>query len=197
MYHRKDSDHESRGDENENDESEDDEDEEDENHEDEDNPDQDDNCYQRRSYYPSGARANENWQGFAYYDHEKKAQFYYDGDESEKIFTRTKKKRVKGNFRDTITEATDTDSHEEGMCLGPSAKKSQGQQHYQNRRMSRVPERRTSSGETGSEFGEASESSSLIDNFFEEIHKRIKKQPLRSLFPQTKGDSKSSKKKES
>ncbi|EUD60465.1 hypothetical protein C922_05871 [Plasmodium inui San Antonio 1] len=47
---------------------------EDENHEDEDNPDEDDNCYQGRSYYPSGARTYENRQEFAYYDHEEQSQ---------------------------------------------------------------------------------------------------------------------------
>ncbi|EUD65287.1 hypothetical protein C922_04230 [Plasmodium inui San Antonio 1] len=192
MYHRKGSDHEGRDDEDDDnedddDEDDDDEDEEDEDHEDEDYRDEIQDCYQRRSYYPSGASANENRQEFAYYQHGEKSEFYYDGDEFEEIFTKTTKKRVKGNFRDTITQASNTDSDEEGMCMGPSAKRSQGQQDYQNRRMSRFPQGRKSSGETGNDFGETSESSNLIDNFFEDIDKRIKKQPLRSLLPHTKG----------
>ncbi|EUD63907.1 hypothetical protein C922_05711 [Plasmodium inui San Antonio 1] len=170
-------------DDDEDDDNEDDDDEDDDNEddddEDDDNPDEEDNCYQRRSYYPSGTRANEN------------------RDESEEIFTKTTRKRVKGNLKDTITQPSDTDSDEEGMCLRPSAKKSQGQQNYRNRRRSRVPQGRKSSGETGSDFDETSESSNLIDNLFEDIDKRIKKQPLRSLLPHTKGDNKSSKKEES
>ncbi|EUD63062.1 hypothetical protein C922_05851 [Plasmodium inui San Antonio 1] len=76
MYHRKDSDHESRDDEDHNNENEDDEEHKDENHEDEHNRDEDDKCYQRRSYYPSAPHANEGRQEFAYYHHEEQSQTY-------------------------------------------------------------------------------------------------------------------------
>ncbi|EUD64122.1 hypothetical protein C922_05493 [Plasmodium inui San Antonio 1] len=55
MYHRKDSDHHDRHDE----------EDKDEKHEDEHNRDEDNKCYQRRSYYPSAAHANEGREEFA------------------------------------------------------------------------------------------------------------------------------------
>ncbi|EUD63786.1 hypothetical protein C922_05832, partial [Plasmodium inui San Antonio 1] len=122
-------------DDDEDDDNEDDDDEEEEDHEDEDYQDEHQDCYQRRSYYPSGTSDNENRQEFAYYQHGEKSEFYYDGDEFEEIFTKKPKRRVKDNFRRTIREPSDTDSDEERMCTGPCAKTSQGQQHYQNRRM--------------------------------------------------------------
>ncbi|EUD64278.1 hypothetical protein C922_05344 [Plasmodium inui San Antonio 1] len=194
MYHRKDSDHEGRDDEDDDDEDDDtedddDEDEEDEDHEDEDYRDQDQDCYQRRSYYLSGVSANDDRQEFAYYQHGEKSEFYYDGDEFEEIFTKKPKRRVKDNLRKTIREPSDTNSDEERMCTGSWAKRSQGQQHYQNRSMPGVRQREKSSGETGSDFGERSESSNSIDNFSENIDRQVKEPLLHSFLPHARGHS--------